>query len=161
MAVRIRTHPKMRVTAPSKSKNAVRAAAFTAANWWRTGISHVRRPGKTRKWHAANATAVRALLAEANREGRADPDFAPGRALWRGVSLQPVLDFVDAYRFHPKTVDAARDLMLEYIRRRNKSGALVRWNIGVIGNKPVPDGGRVVLPDGAVRRRVRPPATSP
>ena len=132
MAVRIRTHPKMRVTAPAKSKNAVRAAAgyggaLVESRYFPSGPDQL-------AWHDANAEAARALLAAAHREGRIDRDPPSGRALWREVPLEPVLEFIDAYKFHPKTVDAARDLMREYIERRNKSGALATWNVGVIGN---------------------------
>lgn len=154
MAVRIRSHPKMRVTAPAKSKNAVRAAASYGGQLVETRYFPCEKTPEDEQWHADNASAVEALMVKAHREGRVDSSVAPGRSLWRDVPLQPVLDFIDAYRFHPKTVDAARDLMREYIKRRNKSGALARWNIGVIGQRPAPGSKAVTLPGGVVVGRV-------
>lgn len=146
LAVRIRCHPKMRVTAPTKSRNAVRASASYGGQLVETRYFPCE-PEDT-VWHAGNETAVTSLLQQAHGDGRLDSSVADGRVLWRDVSLEHVLAFIDSYRFHSKSVDAPRELMRQYIESRSKKGALTRWNIGVVG-KAVEEGKRnVVLPSG-------------
>lgn len=150
MAVRIRCHPKMRVTAPSKSKDAKRAAASYAGQLVETRYFPCTETEQDEKWHGNNATAVDRLMSRAHREGQIDTNVAPGRSLWRDVPLDAVLSFIDTFTFHQNSVEVERDLMREYIKRRNKSGALIRWNVGVIGNKPNPDRIPMTLPNGLV-----------
>lgn len=150
MAVRIRCHPKMRVTAPSKSKDAKRAAASYAGQLVETRYFPCTETEQDEMWHANNATAVDRLMSRAHREGQIDTNVAPGRSLWRDVPLDAVLSFIDTFTFHQNSVEVERDLMREYIKRRNKSGALIRWNVGVIGNKPTPDRIPMTLPNGLV-----------
>jgi hypothetical protein len=154
MAVRIRSHPKMRVTAPSKSKDAVRAAASYAGQLVETRYFPCTENKEDELWHADNSSAVEVLMSSAHRAGRVDTSVAPGRSLWRDVPMDAVLSFLDMYKFHEKTVEADRDLMREYIKRRNKSGALARWNVGVIGNKPASGSAQLTLPNGLVVGRV-------
>ncbi|MEU1512260.1 Z1 domain-containing protein [Streptomyces sp. NPDC005811] len=164
LAPRIRCHPKMKVTAPSKSKSAVRAAASYGGQLVETRYFPRRKNAEDEQWHADNSAAVSRLLAASHREGKIDDDTAGGRALWREVPLDHVLSFIDEYQFHPKALDAARNLMQDYIVKRNKnSGALALWNVGVIGKKPAGASGRIKLPHGAavelvVRTRLEPSA---
>lgn len=149
MAPRIRCHPKMRVTAPSKSKNAVRAAASYGGQLVETRYFPREKNDKDERWHAANAAAVSKLLAVAHRDAKVDGGVTGGRALWRGLSMDHVLTFIDEYQFHPKALDAARNLMRDYIINRNKnSGALALWNVGVIGKRSTAVKGRIDLPNG-------------
>ncbi|MGW3203180.1 Z1 domain-containing protein [Streptomyces sp. NPDC001135] len=154
MAVRIQCHPKMRVTAPSKSRDAVRAAASYGGQLMETRYFPCRETEHDQQWHADNATSVQELLRASQRDGRVDSQVSPGRALWREVPMDPVLDFLGSYRFHRNTVEADRDLVREYIKRRNKSGALLTWNVGVVGNKPATGHAPVLLPNGLVVGRV-------
>ncbi|MFI1740106.1 Z1 domain-containing protein [Streptomyces sioyaensis] len=164
LAPRIRCHPKMKVTAPSKSKSAVRAAASYGGQLVETRYFPRKKNVEDEQWHADNAAAVSHLLAASHRDGKLDDGVAGGRALWRDVPLDHVLTFIHEYQFHPKALDAARDLMQDYIVKRNKnSGALALWNIGVIGKKPTGANGRLKLPHGAavdlvVRTRLEPSA---
>ncbi|MDY0811002.1 Z1 domain-containing protein [Kitasatospora purpeofusca] len=148
LAVRIRCHPKMRVTAPSKAGAAVRTAASYGGQLVETRYFPCLPVDDALKWHERNADAVLGFLAAASTDGRVDRTVKPGRALWREVPLTRVLDFIGAYQFHPKSVDASADLMVEYIRRRNESGALASWNVGVIGNAVGADSTPLSLPNG-------------
>jgi hypothetical protein len=164
LAPRIRCHPKMKVTAPSKSKSAVRAAASYGGQLVETRYFPRRKNSEDAQWHVDNAAAVTRLLVASHRDGKVDERVTSGRGLWRDVPLDHVLAFIDEYQFHPKALDAARDLMQGYIVKRNKeSGALALWNVGVIGKKPTGTGGRIKLPHGAsvdlvVRTRLQPSA---
>ncbi|MER6389151.1 Z1 domain-containing protein [Streptomyces sp. NPDC001523] len=148
MAVRIRSHPKMKVTSPAKSKGAVRGAASYGGQLVETRYFPCEKTVEDERWHADNAAAVSRLLAAAHREGALDARTGAGRALWRGIPVEHVLAFVDAYRFHPKALDAARDLLGGYIVKRSKAGGLVSWNVGVVGKRPVTGDGLVELPHG-------------
>ncbi|MEV4940047.1 Z1 domain-containing protein [Streptomyces zaomyceticus] len=166
LAVRIRCHPKMRVTAPSKSGAAVRAAASYGGQLIETHYFKCSPFDDALKWHTQNADAVSRLLAVAAEQGRLDRDVKPGRALWREVSHSHVLDFIASYQIDPKSVDASSALMTEYIRRRSESGALVSWNVGVIGNAPAAGSNLVALPEGlsvatVTRTRIEASAGSP
>ncbi|MGW1209939.1 Z1 domain-containing protein [Streptomyces sp. NPDC002499] len=150
MGVRIRSHPKMKVTTPSKSKNAVRAAASYGGQLVETRYFPCRNNDEDEQWHAKNALAVWKLLTAADRDGVVDDDVADGRALWRGIPVDHVLNFIDEYQFDPKGLDAARKLLQDYIVNRSKnSGGLSHWNVGVIGKKPASESGRVELPHDA------------
>ncbi|MEV7534596.1 Z1 domain-containing protein [Streptomyces hydrogenans] len=148
LAVRIRCHPKMRITAPSKSGAAVRAAASYGGQLVETRYFRASPAEEALGWHDQNAQAVSGLLDASAKHGRPDTGVPSGRALWREVSHSHVLDFISEYRFDPKSVDASAELMTEYIRRRSESGALVSWNVGVIGTSPTGNSHHVPLPDG-------------
>ncbi|MFE0458191.1 Z1 domain-containing protein [Kitasatospora sp. NPDC058965] len=154
LAVRIRCHPKMRVTAPSKAGSAVRAAASYGEQLVESHYFPRLPDDLASKWHETNADAVAELLDAAALEGRSDPAVPAGRALWREVPAARVVDFLGSYQFHPKSVEASSDLMREYIRRRNENGALATWNIGVVGSSVKKDSSAVPLPGGITVARV-------
>ncbi|MFJ7526973.1 Z1 domain-containing protein [Streptomyces griseus] len=148
LAPRIRCHPKMKVTAPSKSKGAVRAAASYGGQLVETRYFPCGKNEVDEQWHVDNATAVWKLLEAAHSTGESG-DVHGARALWRSVPMEHVLSFIDEYEFHPKALDAARDLMRDYIVKRYKnSGAMASWNIGVIGKAPDGVRGLIDLPNG-------------
>lgn len=150
LAVRIRTHPKMRVTAPSKSGAAVRAAASYGGQLVETRYFRCSPLEEAATWHQHNERAVRKLLETADSEGRADrrsPEFKP---LWRDVPKSAVLKFVDSYQFDPKSVEASSALMRRYIERRNDFGALMSWNVGIVGNVPTEAAPAVAVPGGRI-----------
>ncbi|MGW6920973.1 Z1 domain-containing protein [Streptomyces sp. NPDC054950] len=146
LAVRIRCHPKMRVTAPSKAGAAVRSAAAYGGQLIESHYFPCAPEQDVQDWHNTNAKAVRGLLDAAYTEGRADLGVKSGRALWRDVPLSSVMDFLNGYAFHPKSVEASRSLMRQYIVRRSQSGALVSWNVGVVGNAVQDEAHTVSLP---------------
>ncbi|MGW7435857.1 Z1 domain-containing protein [Streptomyces sp. NPDC054849] len=150
LAVRIRCHPKMRVTAPSKAGAAVRTAASYGGQLIESHYFPCRPVDDASKWHARNSEAVLGLLNAASSIGRADRTVKAGRALWREVPIDHVLDFIGSYEFHPKSVEASADLMREYIKRRNEQGALSSWNVGVIGNAVGADSTPLSLAGGVV-----------
>ncbi|GID28931.1 Z1 domain-containing protein [Paractinoplanes brasiliensis] len=147
LAVRIRCHPKMRVTAPSKEKAAVRAAAayggaLVESRYFPTV------PAETAKsWLDENSKAVQALLSASVEHGRY-VRVDDGKSLWREVPTEEIVAFVDTYRFHAMSTDAPGKLMSAYIRKRRDNGGLYSWNVAVVGNRPRDVGKTVNLPDG-------------
>ncbi|MCT2276141.1 Z1 domain-containing protein [Micromonospora chalcea] len=155
MAVRIRCHPKMRVTAPSKQKAAVRAAAayggaLVESRYFPAGPDH-----KAKIWHSNNTDSVMRLLEASAAEGKQDGSMPPSRRLWRNVPGERILRFVGTYRFHEKSTDASGPLISAYIAKRMETGGLRTWNVGVLGIAPADDPPeaqrpQVELPDGSV-----------
>jgi hypothetical protein len=147
MAVRIRCHPKMRVTAPSRMGSHVRAAAGYGGELIETRYFRCSPKDDAVAWHVGNDRAVRRLLGAAAADGHADPGVSGSRVLYRGVPGSAVLDFVDGYRFDPASTEYSPELVRGYIEKRMRDGALVSWNVGVIGNDPNGTA-EVLLPDG-------------
>ncbi|MFI5906024.1 Z1 domain-containing protein [Dactylosporangium sp. NPDC051541] len=156
MAIRIRCHPKMRVTAPSKQKAAVRAAAAYGGALVESRYFPAAAGDDTERWHASNADAVAKLLAASNGDGRLEPSSSSSKPLWRNVPGDHILQFVKTYRFHERSTDTATGLIGAYIERRMATGGLMRWNVGVVGVDPTqkPSADRDVKPVTLPRDRV-------
>lgn len=128
-AVRLRTHPALRVTAAAKMTNAVPSASAYG------GLRIQTRYFSTdHDWLASNQAAARRLIGEAVLEGSPEPDRQDGNVLIRGVPHELVTDFLREYRFHEKSQECDSKLLTDYIARRiAKSGALRGWNVAIIG----------------------------
>ncbi|GGK97054.1 Z1 domain-containing protein [Nocardia jinanensis] len=131
-AVRLRTHPALRVTAAAKMKDAVKAASSYGGlriqtRYFRTDSSCLLR----------NQEAARALVTSALRDGQPDDGLSDGRRLIRNVPSDLVLDFLAKYEFHSNSQECDAGLMSDYIEKRiRNAGALRRWNIAIVGNSP-------------------------
>ncbi|MGW6334226.1 Z1 domain-containing protein [Nocardia rhamnosiphila] len=131
-AVRLRTHPALRVTAAAKMKDAVKAASSYGGlriqtRYFRTESS----------WLLRNQEAARMLVASAIAEGQIEEEVGGGRYLIRGVSSGIVLEFLKNYRFHDNSQECDAGLMSNYIEKRMRNaGALRRWNIAIVGKAP-------------------------
>ncbi len=154
LAVRIRCHPKMRVTAPSRMKDAVRAAAsyggqLVETRYFDTGLDAAGREAAATV-HRRNAAAVDALLVQAKQQGRTDsePTTEPvSRVLYRSVPTSAVLEFVRDYEVNQQSTEYSGDLVSQYVTRRMNSGGLLHWNVGVVA-KATGGTAAVELPDG-------------
>ncbi|MDR7323336.1 MULTISPECIES: Z1 domain-containing protein [Catenuloplanes] len=147
LAVRIRCHPKMRVTAPSKQKAAVRAAAAYGGALVESRYFLVAPEAQAVEWLNTNEQAVHALLRSASEQGKYE-SIDSGKSLWRGVSTDHVVEFVERYNFHAMNTDAPNGLITAYIKKRHNRGGLYSWNVAVVGNRPRDDRDTVTLPDG-------------
>ncbi len=152
MAVRIRCHPKMRVTAPSRMGSHVKAAAgyggqLIETRYFPCSPVGDQAPQDVVTWHERNASAVLALLKEADEHGLHDPADHGAAVLYRGVPTTTVLEFVDRYQFDARSTEYSPALVRAYIEKRVGKGGLKTWNVGVIG-KSLGDGPQVTLPGG-------------
>jgi hypothetical protein len=130
-AVRLRSHPKLAITAKAKMKHAVKASAAYGGTLVESRYFAV--DPEAGPWLRANETAGRELVADAARVGqRAEsPDQT---VLYIGVPHRHVLDFLNDYSFHERSGDGDRRRLVNYIEKRTRTGALKRWNVGVVGN---------------------------
>ncbi|WP_327729515.1 Z1 domain-containing protein [Streptomyces sp. NBC_00487] len=134
-AVRMRTHPSLRITAAGKMRDAVKASAAYGGQRVQTRYFRT----QDAEWLKTNRRAAHDLvdrslrLAGARHEDRG----LQGRHVLRGVPYDIVLDFLDEYRFHDKSLECDAGLLRSYVERRVRSGgggALKRWNVAIIGN---------------------------
>ncbi|UGT56945.1 Z1 domain-containing protein [Nocardia asteroides] len=128
-AVRLRTHPSLRVTAAAKMKDAV--AAMASYGGQRVQTRYFRMDAD---WLLGNQAAAKTLVKSALGASRAEGNGADGRYLLRDVPSEYVLDFLRDYQFHEKSHECDAKLMSGYIEKRiRNAGTLRRWNIAVVG----------------------------
>ncbi|WP_245671457.1 Z1 domain-containing protein [Nocardia amamiensis] len=128
-AVRLRTHPALRVTAAAKMKDAVSASSSYGGQRVQTRYFRLES-----EWLRHNQSAARKLVSEAVRNGSVEGSTADGRFLIRDVSSDAVLEFLRSYQFHERSQECDAKLMAGYIEKRiRNAGTLRRWNIAVVG----------------------------
>lgn len=129
-AVRLRTHPALRVTAAAKMRDAVTAASSyggkrVQTHYFRTDAD----------WLRGNTAAARALVAASRSVAvRIEERSSEGRYIFRDVPHGAVTDFLSAYKFHEKSPENDADLITGYIQKRVAVGSLRRWNVAIVGN---------------------------
>jgi hypothetical protein len=128
-AVRLRTHPAMRVTAAAKMRDAVVAASSYGGRRLQTHCFHT-----GADWLCGNLAAARTLVA-AVKTHRARIDELPerGHYIFRDVPHDLVTAFLASYQFHEKS-ETDGELITGYINKRVRTaGSLGRWNIAIMG----------------------------
>ncbi|MCO1655302.1 Z1 domain-containing protein [Pseudonocardia sp. S2-4] len=130
-AVRLRTHPKMSITAKAKMTSAVRATAAYGGQLVESRFFDVTAAGAERL--VDNAAAARGLVADSAKYGIRTGSNGES-ALFTHVPHEYVLRFLSEYAFHERSSDGDGARMAEYIRRRVRAGSLGRWSVGVVGN---------------------------
>ncbi|MEU1038653.1 Z1 domain-containing protein [Streptomyces sp. NPDC005907] len=130
-AVRLRTHPALRVTAAAKMRSAVTAASSYGGKRVQTHYFHT-----NAQWLRHNIDAARSLVRDSvGNAVRIEERSAEGRYVFRDVPHNVVTNFLATYRFHEKSPENDPDLIIEYIRKRvATAGSLGRWNVAVVGN---------------------------
>ncbi|GIE87358.1 Z1 domain-containing protein [Actinoplanes regularis] len=152
-AVRIRTHPKMLVTAPARMKTAVTAHAayggdLVESRYFRTGRDDS-------DWLRQNADAGFRLVQAAQQHGRPEKLDASDRRLWRDVTYRDVIRFLGEYQFDERSEEARPPLLKRYIEKRVEQNSLLNWDVAVFGSSSkeapswkLPDGTKI----GMIRR---------
>ncbi|MFJ9947705.1 Z1 domain-containing protein [Kitasatospora sp. NPDC091207] len=130
-AVRLRTHPAMRVTAAAKMRGAVMAASSYGGKRVQTHYFHT-----NAEWLRGNLAAARTLVTAAKTHSvRMEERPEDGRYILRDVPHELVTDFLASYQFHEKSQENDGDLITGYIRKRVRTaGSLGRWNIAIVGH---------------------------
>ncbi|MFJ6907398.1 Z1 domain-containing protein [Streptomyces griseoluteus] len=130
-AVRLRTHPALRVTAAAKMRDAVTAASSYGGK--RVQTHYFRTDAE---WLRGNVRAARDLVAAAAQSAvRIEERKSEARYVFRDVPHDVVTDFLSVYKFHEKSPENDADLITGYIRKRVKAAdSLRRWNVAIVGN---------------------------
>lgn len=129
-AVRIRTHPALRVTAKMGAARPARISYSGA----RLQTRFYRR--WDREWLENNWRASERLIAAAMRHNQPQP-LSNGGVLFRNVKVNDVRTFLEDYDIVPDQADISADQMLQYIEHQNAEDdpKLIRWNVAIIGGK--------------------------
>ncbi|MFF4436785.1 Z1 domain-containing protein [Streptomyces sp. NPDC001621] len=130
-AVRLRTHPALRVTAAAKMRDAVVAAS--AYGGTRVQTHYFRTDAD---WLRGNIAAARDLVsASVSSAVRIEDRSGEGRYVFRDVPHDVVTSFLATYKFHDKSPENDSDLIIGYIQKRIRAaGSLRRWNVAIVGN---------------------------
>lgn len=126
LPVKIRTHPRMQVTARNKMNFAVPGeASYSASRPQTTYFNH-----RDQAAIINNRAAARRLVADALAAG-AREDRQDSRIVLHDVPADRVHDFVGRFSFHEDT-ELRSDLIQNYIATQRKVGALESWSLAVI-----------------------------
>ncbi|GGT91318.1 Z1 domain-containing protein [Streptomyces lateritius] len=130
-AVRLRTHPALRVTAAAKMRDAVTAASSYGGKRVQTHYFHT-----DAAWLRGNIDAARSLVAASVANAvRAEERPNESRFIFRDVPYDLVIDFLSTYRFHEKSPENDAELLTGYIRKRVATAdSLRRWNVAIVGS---------------------------
>ncbi|MEU0450198.1 Z1 domain-containing protein [Streptomyces tendae] len=130
-AVRLRTHPALRVTAAAKMRSAVTAASSYGGRGVQTHYFHTKAD-----WLRGNIAASQNLVAAALTHAvRVEDRGSEGRFIFRDIPFDVVTEFLASYKFHEKSTENDPELISAYIRKRvSTAGSLRRWNVAIIGN---------------------------
>ncbi|RYG30134.1 endonuclease, partial [bacterium] len=135
-AVRIRTHPSLRVTSAAKMADAVRAASSYGGQRIQTRYFRA----DDEDWLVANQNAAKNLIAAvASTTPVKRLNDGGGRLLFERVSASLVLEFLREYKFHELSFESDPGLMAGYIKKRIAGDVLREWNVAVLGNDPTDD----------------------
>jgi hypothetical protein len=131
---RIRTHPKLAITAAAKMQHARTAEASYSGRRLQTILfNHT-----DASWLQDNIHAARELV-RAARQGPVR-SVRPGITILGPVDSQIVIEFLDRYRFHENSRDLDGELITRYIRnRRDENDELRHFKIAVMGRTSASD----------------------
>jgi hypothetical protein len=137
-AVRLRSHPKLLITAKAKMRSAVKAQAAYGGHLIESRYFDVRDESAARLENNARAAAT--LLencAEFRAQNPSRSEKTRNCVLFKEVPYEQVIGFLEEYEFHEKSAEADRRRLLGYIDKRLRADSLKRWNVAVIGsNRP-------------------------
>jgi hypothetical protein len=149
VAVRIRTHPSLRITA--KMGAAQPAEVSYAGSRLQTRYFYTR----DKDWLGDNLEVSRSLIQSSVRHGRRDEK---GKALiFRGVPAGVVKDFLLGYKVHPESPDMDANLLVKYIDKQLEGdpSSLEQWSVCVVpGDGPAVDLGNGIEVGSVIRSRL-------
>lgn len=145
LAIRIRSHPSMAITSAAKMRHAVKAGVSYGGTRQQT-ILFDHRDGD---WLHANWQAGRSLVRAAIDEAVSHaPAAHQGRYVFKTVSSDTIMQFINEYRFHERAFQMRRDLLTDYIQGQNGQGFLKNWNVVLMGHTSNENGTEDIgLPD--------------
>lgn len=130
--VRIRLHPKMRVTGPLRMQFAVPASlSFSGQRPQTIKFRH-----RDQTVVSENLEATRAVIVKAIEDGSV-PEFLGEKVILRDVAVGHVLWYLSKYHFHPDS-EMTSELVTQYVNNQVSHGQLRTWNVAVVTRgKPV------------------------
>ena len=124
---RIRTHPKLAITAASKMQHARTAQQSYSGRRIQTILFNHTDVG----WLRANIVAARELAVAAASVSHVTA--RPGIQILGPIASTDLRSFLDSYRFHEESRDLDSRLIWKYIEGRLKHGELTHFRVAVMG----------------------------
>ena len=127
VAVRIRTHPLLRVTA----KMGAAIPAYVSYAGRRLQTRYFKRQDDD--WLSQNLEATRRLVGRLARVGT--PRHKGNAAIFDNVDVKEVLQFFEEYQVHEDSEDLNTSLLAKYVQRQTQTSepALLKWSVAVVG----------------------------
>ena len=125
VAVRIRNHPDMAITAAARMRSAINSSMSFSRQRPQTTLFEINESS----WLDKNLEATRKLISGAKTAGRDEKVFESGYRGFSNVDSTEILKFIDEYQFHSKKWSLSSELLRKYIELENKANSLLRWNI--------------------------------
>lgn len=122
---RVRSHPVLRPTSRNKMLNAVEVSSSFAGQLKQTILFRF----DDKQWLSDNVEATRALV------GRLSRPSEPERLLWRGVSVDIVLEFLAQYRTHGGAGSVDAEAIRGYVLAQVKEKELLYWDVLIRENE--------------------------
>jgi hypothetical protein len=66
---------------------------------------------------------------KSNEKEKIDHNLNTNHNLWRKVSLDYTLEFLELFKNHPESMQTDTDVIIKYIKEVSENGSLKRWNI--------------------------------
>jgi Z1 domain len=127
LAPRLRTHPKLAITAAAKMQHSRTADVSYSGRRLQTILFNHR----DEYWLTSNLDAGRALLQAAGAVPQRE--VRPGIRVLGPLDTQLVLDFVGAYQFHENSRDLNSQLIARYLIGRLEDAELTQFKVAVMG----------------------------
>lgn len=124
---RIRTHPKLAITAASKMQHARKAQQSYSGRRIQTILFNHRDAA----WLRQNIAAARQLATAAADQGRRVA--RPGIEILGPLPSAELSTFLDSYQFHPESRDLNGALIWKYVEGRISDGELTHFHVAVMG----------------------------
>jgi hypothetical protein len=126
LAIRVRTHPRLMITARNKMGTArLTSASFSDRTLQSFLFSH-----DDEDWLESNLNATKTLGAHI---GASAMPIGSGHYLKTQVEVSHILDFLRHYQFHPDHAELRTDLLEKYVLGENDRGSLRQWNVAWLG----------------------------
>ncbi len=139
IGVRIRTHPKLAVTA----KMGAYKPQATSFSDQRVQVRYFHE--NDHEWLQANYDVANALVRDARADGsQPEPDTQRRAVLLRNVSADRILRFLREYRVHNDSPDINGKLLAAYIEKEHKVGKLKQWTVAVMAPQTSDNGTNTV-----------------
>jgi hypothetical protein len=126
VGVRIRTHPKLAITAAAKMRSGRTADASYSGRRIQTILFNHR----DRTWLENNISAGQSLVGAARTD--AMRTVRPGITILGPIPSQHVIDFLASYRFHENSRDLDGNLISRYLRGRLADGELTEFKVAIM-----------------------------
>lgn len=128
VAVRIRTHPSLRITA----KMGAAAPARTSYSGARLQTRYFRE--SDHEWLVQNLDAAERLIQAVSSRSVREGSSQGGHAIYRHVPVAAILEFLDNYQIHEKSTDMDVKMLKRYIEQSTQRDdpELLQWNVAII-----------------------------